>query len=54
MARTLIKNGKVISPTGVEAADVMIDGEAIEGLGAPGFFSDAEQAFDKVIDAAGK
>ena len=54
MARTLIKNGKVISPAGVEAADVLIDGETIAALGTPGFFADGEPACEKVIDAAGQ
>ena len=54
MARTLIKNGKVISPTGVVANDVLIEGETIAALGAPGWFAAAEPNCDKVIDAAGK
>jgi dihydropyrimidinase len=54
MARTLIKNGKVISPTGVVDNDVLIDGETIAAVGSHGFFGEAEQAADKVIDAAGK
>ena len=54
MARTVIKNGKVISPTGVMDSDVLIDGETIAAVGATGFFADAEQGADKVIDAAGK
>ena len=54
MTRTLIKNGKVISPAGVEATDVLIDGETIAAVGAPGFFSAIEEACEKVIDAASK
>ena len=54
MARTLIKNGTVISPAGVEPADVLIDGETIASVGAPGFFADAEPGCEKVIDATGK
>ena len=42
MPRTLIKNGTVISPTGVEPADVLIDGETIAAVGAPGSFADGE------------
>ena len=41
MTRTLIKNGTVVSPTGVARADVLIDGETIAAVGAPGFFADA-------------
>src|SRR6187455_3429575 len=54
MPITLIKNGKVISTTGVIAQDVLIDGETIIALGQPGHFSAAEQGADRVIDAAGK
>ncbi len=53
MARTLIKNGLVVSPTGTTAQDVLIDGEVVVALGSPGYFADAEQGCDKVIDAAG-
>ena len=52
MTRILIKNGKVISPTGVVAHDLLIDGETIAALGAPGYFN--EEGLDRVIDAAGK
>jgi dihydropyrimidinase len=52
MARILIKNGKVISPTGVVAHDVLVDGETIAALGAPGYFN--EEGLDRVIDAGGK
>ena len=38
MAKVLIKNGLVISPTGVIANDVLIDGEKIAAVGAPGWF----------------
>ena len=54
MAKVLIKNGKVISPTGVHENDVLIEGEKITAVGAPGYFAGAEQGCDKVIDAAGK
>jgi dihydropyrimidinase len=54
MARTLIKNGSVVSPTGVVANDVLIDGETIAAVGAQGFFADAEPGCDTVIDASGK
>jgi dihydropyrimidinase len=52
MATTLIKNGKVISTTGVLAQDVLITDETITALGSPGYFS--EEGHDRVIDAAGK
>jgi dihydropyrimidinase len=54
MARTLIKSGKVISPAGVEPADVLIDGETIASVGLPGSFADGETGYDRVVDAAGK
>jgi dihydropyrimidinase len=54
MPRTLIKSGKVISPTGVEPADVLIDGETIASVGAPGSFAEAEPGCDTIIEAAGK
>ena len=52
MATTLIKNGRVVSTTGVIAQDVLITGETITALGAPGYFT--EEGRDRVIDAAGK
>ena len=54
MAKVLIKNGLVVSPTGVIANDVLIDGEKIAAVGAPGWFESSEQGCDKVIDAKGK
>jgi dihydropyrimidinase len=54
MARTLIKNGTVVSATGRSENDILIDGETIAAVGAPGFFADAEPNADKVIDATGK
>ena len=36
MARMLIKNGQVVSPTGVVASDVLIKDETIVAVGAPG------------------
>ena len=54
MSTTIIKNGKVVSTTGVIAQDVLITDETITALGAPGYFAGAEQAADTVIDAAGK
>ena len=52
MATTLIKNGKVVSTTGVIAQDVLITDEVITAVGSPGFFADDGNAL--VIDAAGK
>ncbi|HEU5151241.1 MAG TPA: dihydropyrimidinase [Iamia sp.] len=54
MSRTLITGGTVVSPSGRVASDVLIDGEAIAAVGAPGFFADARSTVDRVIDAAGK
>src|SRR6188508_3628494 len=54
MPTMLIKNGKVISTTGVIAQDVLIDGETIVALGQPGHFAAAEAGAERVIDAAGK
>ena len=53
MARTLIKNGTVVSPTGRTLQDVLIDGEVIVALGSPGYFAGSEEGCDRVIDAAG-
>src|ERR671939_1407603 len=52
MPTTLIKNGQVISTTGVIAQDVLITDETVTALGAPGYFT--EEGRDRVIDAAGK
>ena len=54
MPTTVIKNGKVISTTGVIAQDVLVTDETITALGAPGYFDGVEQGADTVIDAAGK
>ncbi|HET9144414.1 dihydropyrimidinase [Actinophytocola sp.] len=48
--RTLIRNGTVVNATGAVAADVLVDGETITAVTAPGVFDTA----DRVIDAAGK
>src|SRR5256885_12944579 len=48
--RTLIRNGTVVNAGGAAAADVLIDGEPIAAVSAPGVFDFA----DTVIDAAGK
>ncbi|RSM76974.1 dihydropyrimidinase [Kibdelosporangium aridum] len=48
--RILITGGTVLSSTGAVQADVLVDGETIAALSAPGISWDA----DKVIDATGK
>ena len=53
----LIKNGSVVSSTGVIQADVLIDGETIVAVIAPGDTSlgaNLEPSADKVFDARGK
>ena len=52
MTTTLIKNGNVVSTTGVIAQDVLITDETITAVGGPGYFT--EEGCDRVIDAAGK
>ncbi|MCU1508053.1 MAG: hydA [Glaciihabitans sp.] len=55
--KTLIKNGTVVNSTGRGAADVLIDGETIAAVLAPGstlLGFDIESNVDSVIDAAGK
>ena len=55
--RTLIKNGTVVNATGTAEADVLIDGETIAGVLAPGsqlLGFDIEQNVDTVIDARGR
>lgn len=47
---TLIRNGTVVNADGIVTADVLVDGEKIAAVAAPGVFSEA----DTVIDAAGK
>ena len=54
MARTLIKNGTVVHASGRVVNDVLVDGETIVAVGAPGWFEAAEEGADKVIDASGK
>ncbi|MFM2184232.1 MAG: dihydropyrimidinase, partial [Actinomycetota bacterium] len=51
--RLLIRNGTVVSPTGRVANDVLVDGETVAAVGAPGFF-DALLGDVEVIDADGK
>ncbi|WP_022887219.1 dihydropyrimidinase [Glaciibacter superstes] len=55
--KTLIKNGTVVNSTGTAQADVLIDGETIAAVLAPGsslLGFDVENNVDTVIDAAGK
>jgi dihydropyrimidinase len=57
MTKTLIKNGTVVNATGAAAADVLIDGETIAAVLAPGstlLGFDVEANVDTVIDAAGR
>ncbi|BDZ48889.1 dihydropyrimidinase [Frondihabitans sucicola] len=55
--KTLITNGTVVNSTGVAQADVLIDGETIAGVVAPGsslLGFDLAANVDRVVDAAGK
>ena len=54
MARILIKNGTVVSPTGRHEQDVLVDGEKIVALYARGVADSTGVTADKVIDATGK
>ncbi|WP_243074280.1 dihydropyrimidinase [Microbacterium sp. SS28] len=57
MATTLITGGTVVSATGRGEADVLIDGETIVGVLAPGsqlLGTDVAASVDRVIDATGK
>ena len=51
--KTLISGGTVVTAIDTVPADVLIDGDVIIAIGAPGTNSWAEEA-DKVIDATGK
>ena len=55
--KTLIKNGTVVNSTGTAKADVLIDGETIAAVLAPGstlLGFDVERHVERVIDASGK
>ena len=53
--KTLIRGGSVVTPQGIQAMDVLVDGETIAALLAPGLTSEAMAgSVDRVIDAAGK
>lgn len=57
MPTTLITGGTVVSSTGRAAADVLIDGETIAAVLAPGsalLGHDLKSSVDTVLDAAGK
>ncbi len=54
MARTLITNGTVISPTGRQLIDVLIDGETVVAMYAPGQEQLQGVTAETVIDATGK
>ncbi len=53
---TLIKGGTVVSPTGADPAEVLIDGEQIVAVLQPGstMATTAEGGAERVIDATGK
>ncbi|MFL6142592.1 MAG: dihydropyrimidinase [Labedaea sp.] len=51
--RTLIRNGTVVNAGGAVAADVLVDGETIAAVTAPGALKLAERV-DSIIEAAGK
>jgi dihydropyrimidinase len=48
--RTLIRNGTVVNAGGALAADVLVDGETIAAVTAPGLFDTA----DRIIEAQGR
>src|ERR1019366_6533532 len=54
MTTTLITGGTVLSASGTNLADVLLDGETIAALGAPGYFATVAPSCDRVIDATGK
>jgi dihydropyrimidinase len=57
MATTLIRGGTVVAATGRSKADVLVDGETIRAVLAPGselLGVDLERSVDTVIDATGK
>jgi dihydropyrimidinase len=54
MTRVLITGGQVLSSTGAQDCDVLIDGDEIAALGAGGYFESVKPSCDRVIDATGK
>ena len=54
MARTLISNGTVVSSTGRQLLDVLIDGETIVAMYAPGQTAAQGVTADVTLDATGQ
>jgi dihydropyrimidinase len=54
MARTLITGGTTINATGAITADVLVDGETIAALYAPGMAAATGVTAERTIDATGK
>jgi dihydropyrimidinase len=54
MARLLISGGTLVSPTGASATDVLVEGEVVTALLAPGQAAALGVTADRVIDATGK
>src|SRR5262245_21582435 len=54
MSTTLITGGSVVSTTGVTPMDVLVDGETIAALYAPGAAPGAGVTADRTIDATGR
>ena len=54
MARTLITNGTIISPSGCNPGDVLVDGETIAAVFQPGQAAALGVTADRTIDAKGK
>jgi dihydropyrimidinase len=54
MARVLITGGRVLSATGAQDYDVLIDGDEIAALGTPGYFESVKPSCDRVLDASGR
>ncbi|MBM3729539.1 MAG: dihydropyrimidinase [Actinobacteria bacterium] len=54
MARTLIINGTIISPTGLSTGDVLVEGETIAAIFQPGHVAALGVSADRTIDAKGK
>jgi dihydropyrimidinase len=54
MTRLLISGGTVVNATGAQPMDVLVDGETVAALLAPGAAATAGMTTDHVIDATGK
>ena len=54
MARTLIINGQIVSPSGRSNGDVLVDGETIAAILAPGQAAALGVTADRIIDATGR